>query len=418
LSKYFQSIDRTHSDLSRRRFLRGAATAAVASVGVAGARQGTKTVRTLAYVGTYSSPQGPEGSKGYGEGIYLFEMDGETGALARRDVFRNASNPSWLALNGSGTRLYAANETATFENANSGSVSAYAVDKASGQLSLLNTVSSRGAGPAHLSVHPSDKYVLVANYAGGSITVLPIQETGELGPPTDAKHDRGEPGVPRAASAPAGSFAISGHDRPHAHMIQSDPSGRFVFVPDLGLDRILIWKFDVGKGTLSPADPAFFALPAGDGPRHFTFHPNGRLFYSLQEEGSTIAVCDFDGEAGQLTMKQTISTLPKGFAGTNFTSEIRISPDARFLYVANRLHDSIAFFSMAADGTLTFAGETWTRGDYPRSFTIDPTGNFLYSCNQRSDAIATFRVDRRTGELTFTEQYTPVGTPAIIVFLT
>jgi 6-phosphogluconolactonase (cycloisomerase 2 family) len=300
-------------------------------------------------------------------------------------------------------------------------VSAYSIDRTNGHLTLLNTVSSEGAGPAHLSVHPSGKWVLVANYAGGTVAVLPIQAGGKLGAATDVKRDHAQVGSPvgpaHASSAPPGSFAISGHDSPHAHMIQSDPAGRFVLASDLALDRIFIWKFDGEHGTLAANDPAA-VLPPGDGPRHFTFHPNGRWLYALTEEGSTLVTFDYDAARGRLTSKQTISSLPKGFSGTNYTSEVMVSADAKFVYAANRLHDSIAWFSIGATGTLTFAGETWTRGDYPRSFNIDPAGNFLYSCNQRGDAIATFRVDRKTGSLAFTGQYTPVGTPAIIIFLT
>jgi len=372
----------------------------------------------LAYVGTYSSPQGPEGSRGYGKGVYLFEMNPATGKLSQREVFASGSNPSWLAFDPSRTHLYAANETATFEGTKSGSVSSFAINRSNGHLSLLNTVSSEGAGPAHLSVHPSGKFVLVANYAGGTVAVLPIHSTGDLGSARDVKQNRGPVGPTHAASAPPGSFAISGHDTPHAHMIRSDPSGQFVLAADLALDRIFIWKFEPRRGTLSPHDPPYVQLPPGDGPRHFVFHPNGRWLYSLQEEASTLVTFDYDAVRGRLTPKQTVSTLPKGFTGTNFTSEVMVSRDARFVYAANRLHDSIAWFSIGGDGTLTPAGEEWTRGDYPRSFNIDPAGNFLYSCNQRSDAIAAFRVDRKTGGLTFTGQYTPVGTPAIIIFLT
>jgi 6-phosphogluconolactonase len=365
----------------------------------------------LAYVGSYSSPQGPEGSHGNGLGIYLFQMNAESGALSQREFIRNPANPSWLAFDATATHLYSANETAD------GSVSAYSIDRANGHLTLLNTASSQGAGPAHLSVHPSGKYVLVANYAGGTVAVLPILSRGELGPASDVKHDQGPVGPVHAASAPPGSFAISGHDNVHAHMIQADPSGRYVLAADLALDRILIWKFDAARGTLSANDPPWVALPPGDGPRHFVFHPNGRWLYSLQEEASTLVTFDYDAARGRLTPRQTISSLPKGFAGTSFTSEVRVSPDARFVYAANRLHDTIAWFSIGAAGDLAFAGEEWTRGDYPRSFTIDPTGSFLYTCNQRGDAIACFRVNRKMGSLTFTGQYTPVGTPAIIIFL-
>jgi 6-phosphogluconolactonase len=412
------AADRRARRLSRREFLKAAAIVSGVPSLVAQSPNPPPVRRSpLVYVGTYSSPQGPEGSKGYGEGIYLFEMDSATGRLSRREVFRNPANPSCLAFDPARTHLYAANETATYQETNSGSVSAYGIERSSGSLKLLNTQSSQGAGPCYLSVHPSGKYVLTANYAGGTVAVLPIRPGGELGPATDVKSDSGRTGSIHAASAPPGSFAISGHERPHAHMIQADASGRFVLSTDLGLDQILIWKFDVENGKLLPNDPPAVKMPSGDGPRHFAFHQNGRWFYCLQEEASTLAVFDYDASNGTLAARQTLSTLPKGFAGTDFTSEVAISPDGRFLYAANRLHDSIAWFSIAPGGTLTLAGEEWTRGDYPRSFSIDPSGRYLYSCNQRSDAIACFRINRQTGVLTFTGDYTPVGTPAIILFL-
>jgi 6-phosphogluconolactonase (cycloisomerase 2 family) len=405
--------------VSRRGFLSAAALAAAgASLPAAAREPAAPAGRPLfAYVGSYSSPQGPEGSKGYGRGIYLFEMDPASGALVQREVFANGANPSWLALNPARTHLYAANETATYQGANSGSVSAYAINCANGRLTLINTVSSQGAGPAHLSVHPAGKHVLVANYAGGTVAVLPLGADGQLGPATDVKTGRGDVGPTCAASAPPGSFAQSGHERPHAHMIQSDPAGRFVLASDLGRDRIFIWKFDAQTGRLVEHDPPFVALPPGDGPRHFAFHPSGRWLYCLQEEASTVAVFAYDAKLGRLTAKQTISSLPKGFAGTDFTSEIVVAPDGRFVYAANRLHDSIAWFSIAETGLLALLGQQWTRGDYPRSFSIDTSGGFLFSCNQRSDAIAAFRRDKSTGALSFTGQYTPVGTPAMILFL-
>lgn len=371
----------------------------------------------LFYVGTYSSPQGPEGSKGRGSGIYLCEMDAKTGALTQRQMFPSGNNPSWAAFHPQHTHLYTANETPTFNGSKAGSVSSYAMDAKTGHLTLLNTVSSEGAGPCHLSVHPNGKHVFVANYAGGTVGVLPIQPDGSLGAASDIKKNEGTLGPEKAASAPPGSFAISGHDHPHAHMVEADPSGKFVIAADLGLDQLLIWKYDEATGKLTPNNPPHATVPAGDGPRHFIFHPNGKWFYSLQEEGSTLILFDWDASTGTLKQRQSLSTLPKGFAGTNFTSEIRISPDARFVYIANRLHDTIAWFPIGADGTLSWGGEEWTRGDYPRSFTIDPTGNFLFSCNQRSDAITTFRVNKKTGALTFTGSYTPVGTPAIVLFL-
>jgi len=365
--------------------------------------------KPLLYVGTYSSPAGPEGSHGNGEGIYLFEMDPATGALNRRDLFNNDSNPSWLALDRTGTHLYSANEI------DAGTVSAYAVERATGRLTFLNTVSSEAAGPTHLDIHPGGKHVFVANYFGGTSTVLPILDGGKLGKATDIQHHKGKVGPVHAATGPGGSFAISGHEKPHSHMIHSDPSGNYVLAADLALDLIFIWKFDAHSGKLLPHSQV--SVPPGDGPRHFVFHPNGRWMYSIQEEASTMVVYDYDAAAGHLTPKQTLSTLPKGYGGTNFTSEVRISADGKFVYGANRLHDSIAWFAVGPDGKLTLTGEEWTRGDYPRSFTIDPSGSYLYSCNQRSDHITTFRINKQTGALSFTGQYTPVGTPSIIVFL-
>jgi 6-phosphogluconolactonase (cycloisomerase 2 family) len=365
----------------------------------------------LAYAGSYSAPVGAEGAPGRGQGIYLFEMNPATGALVERAVFANPDNPSCLALNPQGTRLYSANETA------SGSVSAYEIERPRGRLKLIGTVASEGAGPCHISLHQSGKWLFVANYHGGTSAVLPIGANGELLAASDVQRHSGVVGPVHAASAPPGSFAWSGHDRTHSHMIRSDPSGRFVLATDLGLDRILIWKFDAASGKLTPNDPPYAALPPGDGPRHFAFHPNGRVLYSLQEEASTLVTFDYDGATGHLKAKQTISTLPPGFAGTNYTSELAISPDARFVYAANRLHDTIAWFSIGTGGTLEFVGEASTRGDYPRFFTFDPSGRFIYCCNQRADAIVSFRVSRETGALVHTGQYTPVGTPSFLTFL-
>jgi 6-phosphogluconolactonase (cycloisomerase 2 family) len=257
----------------------------------------------------------------------------------------------------------------------------------------------------------------VANYFGGSVAVVPIRPDGRLREPSDVKKDSGKVGPTRATNAPPGSFAISGHDRTHAHMIQTDPTGQYVMHADLGLDQIFIWKFDAEKGVLMANDPPAFSLPPGDGPRHFHFHPNGRWFYSLQEEASNVVLFDWEADKGRLTARQTISMLPPKFAGSSFGSEILVSADGRFVYAGNRLHDSIAIFSIQTDGTLKYLGEVWTQGNYPRSFSFDSTGNFLFCCNQRSDNLATFKVDPKTGNLTFTGHYTPVGNPSIVMFL-
>ena len=332
-------------------------------------------------------------------------------------IVETGTSPSCLALNRTGTRLYSANETDRVGDDKHGTVSAFGVNRADGGLELLNTVRSGGAGPTYVSVHPGGRHLLVANYFGGSVAVLPILADGRLGDASDIKVDTGAIGSTRATHAPPGSFAISGHDRTHAHMIQADPSGRFVLHADLGLDKIFVWRFDDQHGLLSANDPASVSLPPGDGPRHFHFHPNGRWLYSIQEEGSTVVLFDYDSASGRLTARQTIPTLPPDFAGTNFCSGILVSANGQHVYAGNRLHDSIAIFSVGADGRLTFVGEEWTRGSYPRSFAFDPTGRFLCCCNQRGDAITVFRVESATGALSFTGHYAAVGNPSMMVFL-
>ncbi len=377
----------------------------------------------LAYVGTFSSPLKDmlptqvDLPPGNGRGIHVFQVDRATGGLREAGVYELGTSPNCLTVDPSGSRLYSTNETDRVGPEHHGTVSAFAIDPQHGQLTLLNSVTSGGAGPTHISLHPTGKHVLVANYFGGSVAVLPVLEDGSLADASDVQVDAGTIGPTRATHAPPGSFAFSGHDRTHAHMIAADASGRFVLHADLGLDKIFVWRFDPLTGKLAANDPAWVALPAGDGPRHFHFHPNGRWFYSIQEEGSTVTLFDYAADAGKLTRRQTISTLPKGFSGSNFCSEILVSDDGQFVYAGNRLHDSIALFVVGADGTLSYVEEQWTRGNYPRSFSFDPSGNFLYCCNQRSDNIAIFRVDRATGKLDFTGHYAAVGNPSMVAFV-
>jgi len=381
------------------------------------------SVPLMAYVGTFSSPLQDvlptqvDLPPGNGRGIHLFQMDRETGELKADGIVEMGTSPSCLVINAAGTHLYSANETARVGDAGEGTVSAFAIERGTGQLKLLNTVVSGGAGPTYVSLHPAGKHLLVANYFGGSVSVVPIKEDGSLEKASDVKVDEGAIGPTKATHAAPGSFAFSGHDRTHAHMIEADPSGRFVLHVDLGLDRIFSWKFDAEAGKLVANDPHATALPPGDGPRHFDFHPNGRWLYSIQEEGSTVVLFDYDGETGRLTERQMLPTLPPGYAGSNFCSGIHVSHDGRFLYAGNRLHDSIAIFSVGGDGTLVYLGEEWTRGNYPRSFQFDPTGRFLHVCNQRADHLSTFKVDVGTGRLEFSGFYTPVGNPSMLTFL-
>lgn len=416
----------TPFELTRRSFLHGSAVLAGTVPLLARLSHATATEPTgplIAYVGTFSSPLKDvlptqvDLPPGNGRGIHLFQVNRATGDLKPAGVYELGTSPSCLAVNAAGTRLYSANETDRVGENKEGTVSAFAINRNDGQLTLLNTVRSGGAGPTYVSVHPSGKFLLVANYFGGSVAVLPILANGELGAATDVKNDAGQIGPTKATNAPPGSFAFSGHDRTHAHMIQADPSGRFVLHVDLGLDQIFVWKFDEKNGKLIANDPPAVSLPPGDGPRHFHFHPNGRWFYSIQEEGSTVVLFDYDGDAGRLTARQTISTLPPGFAGSNFCSEILVSADGKFVYAGNRLHDSIGIFSIGEKGELKYLGEEWTRGNYPRSFSFDPTGRFLYCCNQRGDNVAVFEINRSTGSLKFTGHYAAVGNPSIVVFL-
>jgi 6-phosphogluconolactonase (cycloisomerase 2 family) len=406
---------------SRRSFLRSSA-ALVGAAALARAEPKQPVGPLVAYVGTYTSPLRDvlptqvDLPPGNGRGIHIFKADRATGALAPAGVYELGTSPSHLVVNAAGTRLYSANETDRFGDGKEGTVSAFAIDPADGSLKLLNSVGSGGKGPTYISLHPAGRQLFVANYFGGSVAVLPVRDDGRLVDASDVKRDEGKVGPTKARNAPRGSFAVSGHDSAHAHMIQADPAGRFVLHADLGLDRIFVWKFDAAKGTLAPNDPPAVELPPGDGPRHFHFHPGGRWVYSIQEEGSTVVLFDYDPVAGRLTARQTVSTLPAGFAGSNFCSEILVSADGRFVYAGNRLHDSIAIFAVGRDGALTYVVEEWTRGDYPRSFAFDPTGRFLYCCNQRADHVTIFKVDPKSGGLAFTGEYVPVGNPSCVAF--
>ena len=377
----------------------------------------------FAYVGTFSSPLGDvlptqvDLPPGNGRGIHCFRVDRVTGRFESIGTFDLGTSPSSLVINASGTRMYSANETDRVGDDGQGTVSSYAIDRTTGLLTMLNTVPSGAAGPTYVSLHPGGRHLLVANYFGGAVAVLPISEDGRLGTATDVEAPEGEIGPTTATNAPPGSFAFSGHDRTHAHMVEASPDGRFVFHVDLGLDRIYVWKFDAETGSLEPADQPWVALPPGDGPRHFDLHPNRRWFYSIQEEGATVALFDFDAASGRLAKRGTWPTLPAGFAGSTFCSEILVSDDGRHLYAGNRLHDSIAVFAIANDGTLAYQGEEWSRGNYPRSFNVDPSHRFLFCCNQRSDNLAIFAIDDASGMPRFTGQFVPVGNPSCVVFL-
>jgi 6-phosphogluconolactonase (cycloisomerase 2 family) len=392
-----------------------AAAAAVASPAGPAVAQ-ARGPRIIAYVGTYTDK---------GKGIHLFSLNPETGKLTPIKEVSGVANPSALAFDPAKKYLFAANEVASFENQQTGAVSAFAIDRATGDLRALNSVSSGGKSPAFLSVEPGGKFVLVANYDStnpsttASVAVLPIGADGRLGAATDVQMLPREPlGPHHGTGAPSGSFADSGHDAPHAHQAITDPTGRFVLVSDLGTDRIYVYRFDKTAGKLAPNDPAFYQAAPGTGPRHLSFHPNGRFAYSVHEESSTMDFLTWDGEHGKFEKKQTLSTLPHGYEGTNYPSEVEVSDDGRHVYAANRLHDTIATFAIGRDGMMTYLREAWTRGSYPRHFATEPTKKFTYVLHSRSDNVTIFKIDRATGTLSFTDQYVGVGNPSQIVFLT
>jgi 6-phosphogluconolactonase len=401
------------TDYSRRSVLKTAGAFAL----MGGALDSTLDARNVfaadeteatAYVGTYST-----GSDGHGEGIYRFRVNLETGELTDRKLVAKTPNPSWMVIAPSKKFLYAINEVTDFAGG-TGSVSAFAISQG-GELRLLNTVSSAGAGPAYMSLDATAKFAFVANYIGGSIAVLPIHADSTLGDAVDVHRDLNMVGPARPANAPPGSFAVSGHDAPHAHMIAADPASKFVLATDLGQDRLYSYAFDASTGKL--AQHGFLTLLGGVGPRHFAFHPNGHWLYAITEETSQIVFMNYDPETGAPAIKQIHSAVPPGFEGTTFGSEIAVSPDGKFVYSANRLHDTISIFAIADDGDPKFIGEASTMGDYPRHFAIDPGGRFLFACNQHSDSVTSFRIDRENGKLSFTGKYAGVGSPAMIALL-
>lgn len=353
-----------------------------------------------AWVGTYN----PNGG-----GVYRFTVDSKTGALHDKTRVSSLPNAAQLTVSADGKTLYAASEE------EKGVVQALRVDE-KGDLHALNQVSSGGAGPVYLSLTPGGKHLLVANYVSGSVAILPVNADGSLAQASDVHQDTGEPGAANPAAAVNGSFAASDHNGPHAHMIAADPSGRYVFSTDLGLDRIYQYRLDEHSGKLIANTPAYIsASSAGAGPRHFVFTAKGDGLWLINEESSTLTHYRLDLTTGQLQEGKTVSVLPEAYQGTSFAAGLALSPDGKQLYVANRLHNSIAHFTVMSDGSLIHNDNIWTRGDYPRSLTLDSQGRWLYVMNQRSDNITRFSVAPDSGRLTFVPEYTPVGSPSQMV---
>ena len=350
------------------------------------------------YVGTY--PGG--GSKG----IYRCEMDLASGKLTSPQPAAETPTPSFLAIAPGHHFLYAVNEVADFKGGKTGAVSAFAIDTKSGDLTPLNQRSSGGPGPCHLAVDNRGKHVLAANYAGGSVCVLPIKDDGSLGKATAFEQHHGK------------SVNAERQEGPHGHCVTLDAANRFAFVCDLGLDKVMVYRLDAKDGTLTPNDPPALTIAAGSGPRHLAFHPNGRYAYVINELKSTLTACSYDGKRGVLKTLQTVSTLPEDFTGENTTAEVAVHPSGKFLYGSNRGHNSIVTFAIDPEtGKLTYVARQRKEIKTPRSFGIDPTGAYLIAANQDSNSLVVFRIDAKTGELKPTGIKVEVPMPVCVIMI-
>lgn len=352
----------------------------------------------IVYVGTYTRQKS--------KGIYAYRLDAGTGKMTTIGLVAEVANPSFAAVHPSRRFLYAVSEMAGAGGQKGGAVSAFAIDRATGKLTLLNQASSRGSGPCYVTVDKTGKNVLVANYGSGSVAALPIKEDGSLGEASAFAQHTGSSVNPKRQQGP------------HAHSINLSPDNRFAIAADLGTDQLLVYRFDATKGSLEANEPAFTKVNPGAGPRHFAFHPNGRFAYVINEIQSTVTAFAWDAARGALRELQTVSTLPKDFTGDNTTAEVQIHPTGKFLYGSNRGHDSIAVFAIDGEkGTLTPIEHVPTQGKTPRNFAIDPTGSYLIAANQNSDNIVLFRIDRKTGRLTPAGLAFEVGAPVCVKFM-
>ena len=353
----------------------------------------------LVYVGTYTRP-------GKSEGIYAWRFDTKTGELTPLGLAVKTGNPSFFAIDPAGRHLYAVGEMGNFGGKPGGSVSAFEIDKASGKLKPMNAVTSGGPGPCFAAVDKTGKNVLVANYSGGSLEVIPIKSDGSLGEPsTFIQHSGKGPNPQRQEKA-------------HAHSINLSPDNRFAIAADLGLDKVFVYRFDAAAGKLTPNDPPFAAVTPGSGPRHFSFAPDGRSAYLISELAQTVTGFQWDAKAGKLTEIGTVSTLPAGMkVEGNSTAEVLVHPSGKFVYGSNRGHDSIAVFAVAKDGKLTLIQNESTQGKVPRNFRIDPSGQWLFAVNQDSDSMVLFRIDAKTGKLTPAGKKVEVFGPVCVKFL-
>lgn len=375
----------------------------IASLGVsafgADKKAGNAPTQFRAYVGTYTGKKS--------QGIYTFTFNAATGEVGKPELAGETVNPSFLAIHPNGKNLYAVGEVAAVDGKKGGGVSAFAIQPG-GKLKLLSQASTVGSGPCFVSVDKSGRVALAANYGGGSVVALPIKADGSVGEHTGFVQHSGKSVTKRQS-------------QPNAHSVNLSPDNRFAFVADLGLDKVLIYKLDAAKGTLTPNDPPFTAVAPGSGPRHFAFHPSGKFAYVINEITLTMTAFSYDAAKGALTELHTVSTLPAadgpGPKPGWSTAEVVAHPGGKFLYGSNRGHDTIAVFSVATDGKITLVQNAPAEVKTPRNFNLDPTGKWLFTEGQGSDTIALFKVDQATGKLTATGTKLEVGSPVCMKFL-
>lgn len=353
------------------------------------------------YVGTYTGSDS--------KGIYAYHFDEADGKLKPMGLAAEVANPSWVVTDPAQRHLYAVTEMSERgPNAYkvNGSISSYAIDPNDGTLKFLNRVSSEGGGPCHLVVDKTGKILFVANYGSGNVASFAIQDDGSIGARTGIDQHSGSSVNPQRQKGP------------HAHAVVISPDNRFLFVPDLGLDRIVIYRIDAERRTFSLNDPAYVSVGAGLGPRHFGFGPRERFAYAICEMGSSVVTFSYDRATGALTPIQTISTLPQDFAGEDNSAEIHVSPSGRYLYASNRGSDSITEFQIdRKKGTLTKGPVVATQGKIPRNFVIDPTGQYLLAANQNTNNIVVFKIDPTTGQLNSTDQEVDISAPVSLLFV-
>ncbi len=366
---------------------------------IRGQASGNKNAKEmLVYIGTYTS------GKSKSEGIYIYKFNSDSGELKPYKTVKNVVEPSYLSLDKDRKYLYAVNETVEFEGKQSGAVSAFRVNQKTGDLEFLNKQPSLGGAPCHISISDNGKFVAVANYVGGNVSVFPIETGGKLGASIDLKQHSGS-GANRERQAAA-----------HAHSINFDKNNRYAVACDLGVDKVYVYEFDERSGKLKPnAEQPFFQAKAGAGPRHFAFHRNGKIAFVINELSSGITSLAFDVKRGTLREIQTVSTLPADFKGANTCADVHIAPNGKFLYGSNRGHDSIVSYKIEdRTGKLEYVEHTPTGGKTPRNFAIDASGRFLLAANQNSDSIVVFRIDGQSGKLTPTGNTAQVPSPVCL----